>query len=106
MHLLHNNLVTHYYLPQRNPRLFGIVIDENFRNTANSEIKILEVKIKDLQIAGTAAKKANCSQKASKSVSVTIPVNNPIHVEIVAKNTPLAVLKNLVSIEFKFIKIV
>ena len=94
------------YIFKRNPRLFGIVEDENFKNAANSEIKKLEVIIKDIQKACTAAKKANSSIQpivkkipASKNVSVTITANNLLHAEILAKNTLHTVPKNTVSIE-------
>ena len=91
---------------KRNPRLFGIVLDENFINVAKSEIKILEVKIQEIQKACTAAKKGNSSKQpivkkvpVPKSVSVTIPANNPLHAESVTENTPLAVPKNKVGIK-------
>ena len=110
-----NNLVAiniYCYIYQRNPRLFGIVLDDNFKNAANSEIKILEVKIKDLQKASTAAKKAYSSKQpivkkipASKSIPVTISVNNPLHAEILAKNTFLTVPKDTVSIENNLLKL-
>lgn len=82
-------------------------MDDNFKNTTNSEIKILEVKIQEIQKAFTAAKKANSSKQpivkkvpASKSVSVTIPTKNPLHAEIVTHHTPLVVLKNTVSMKY------
>ena len=92
-----NNLIankTFFYIYQRNPRLFGIVIDDTFKNAANFEIKILEVKIKDIQKACNAAKKANSSkQPIMKKVSGNYPT------EIVTNTPSLTVLKNTVSVK-------
>ena len=88
-------------------------MDDNFKNTTNSEIKILEVKIQEIQKAFTAAKKANSTKQpiikkvpVSKCVSAPIPPNNPLPAKIVSNTTPVTFLKITVRVGYLFFKIV
>ena len=82
-------------------------MDDNFKTTTNSEIKILEVKIQEIQKACTAAKKENSLKQpivkkipVSKSVSAPISPKNPLHAKIVNETAPVTVLKITVSVGY------
>lgn len=84
-------------------------MDDNFKNVTNSEIKMLEVKIK----ACVAANKANSSKQrkvisvankspALKSVKATGNKNDELLTKIVTKNTTPDVPKKIAAVNILF----